>query len=66
MHTSDSRRAGLANVPTAIELGYETSDLYAIERTEQMELGRGRPTAPTEAWLRIDAESFIYDVEGWR
>lgn len=68
MHSTDhpnSQRSGLANVPTAAELDYVDSDLYTTKRDSQMELSRNTPAAADGAWLRIDPDSFVFDLEEW-
>jgi len=63
----ESELDGLANTPTATDLGYEDSDLDAVFNTQHgsVELTPQNPADATEAWLRTTTASFVFHIDEW-
>ncbi|MFD1643620.1 hypothetical protein [Halohasta litorea] len=66
----ESKLDGLADTPTATDLGYEDSELCTALSTQGFVEFRPDESAESaesaETWLRSDTESFIFSLEEWR
>ena len=63
----ESELEGLANTPTATDLGYEDSDLRSVlsTRNGSVELTPDSSSEASEAWLRTTTESFVFNINEW-
>jgi hypothetical protein len=63
----ESELDGLANVPTATDLGYEDSELHIVLNNQNglIEFEPEKSPESDEAWLRINTESFVFNLEEW-
>jgi len=62
-----SKLDGLANTPTATDLGYEDSEVCTtLSAQGSVEFTPAESTEPSEAWLRSDTGSFVFTLETWR
>jgi len=68
MDSNDSLRPdvmNLTNVPTAADLGYEDSNLCTTKQNGLLKFSLSKPIESNEAWLRIDSDSFVIDLDEW-
>jgi len=63
----DSKLEGLADTPTASDLGYEDSDLHSIFDTQKgfVELKPESSPESTDTWLRATTEDFVFNIGEW-
>jgi len=63
----DAELDGLANTPTARDLGYEDSDLHSVlcTRSGVVEFTPDCSSESSEAWLRTNTESFVFAISEW-
>lgn len=63
----ESKLDGLADAPTATDLEYEDSELCTTLSTQGVVKFRpDESDESTEAWLRCNTDSFIFNLEEWR
>jgi len=63
----ESKLDGLANTPTATDLGYEDSELSTILNTQGLvEFRPEESPESTETWLRSTTGYFVFTLEEWR
>ncbi len=63
----ESKLDGLAETPTASDLGYEDNDLDSMFNTQKgfVEFKPERSPDATEAWLRTNTEDFVFNIGEW-
>ena len=61
----DSKPDWLENVPTAADLEYEAADLYRTQHNGLVELGQGHPRDSKDAYIRVDTDTFVFDLQMW-
>jgi len=61
----ESKLEGLADAPTATDLEYEDSELYTVlnSQTGLVEFKPEKSPESDGAWLRINTESFVFNLE---
>ena len=63
----ESKLDGLADAPLATDLEYEDNKLCTTLSTQGfVEFRPDEPAESTEAWLRMDTESFVFTIREWR
>jgi len=63
----ESELEGLAETPTASDLGYEDNDLHSVFDTQNgvVEFTPERSPDSTEAWLRTNTADFVFNIGEW-
>lgn len=63
----ESELDGLAETPTASDLGYEDTDLRSVFSTQNgvVELKPEQSPESSGAWLRTNTENFVFNINEW-
>jgi len=63
----ESALDGVADTPTASDLGYEDTELHSVFDTQNgwVEFRPDSSADSTEAWLRANTEDFVFTIDDW-